>query len=465
MMDNPLDRRSFLKKGTLAGFGSAIAGLAVSGCAHQVKPAIKSVLTGQKSMIGVGSSPKDVIKVGFVGIGNMGSGHVRNLVDLEGAEVTAVCDIRPERTQWARKHIMEHGGAEPAVYDRGDLDFVRMCEEQDLDLVYNAAPWRWHTPICLAAMKNGKHAASEVNIALSLKDCWSLVEASEKYRKHCIMQENCCYDREEMMAIHMIQKGLFGEMLHGECGYLHDLRGLNLSPTYYQGMWRVYQYIQRDGNLYPTHGIGPMAWCMDINRGDTFDYMVSISSKSRGLNLYAQEHYPDSKWVHQKYAKGDVNTSVIKTKLGKSIICKHDCSTPRPYSRDFLVQGTRGILRKYPEQKIHIEGRSKQHGWEELKNYVNEYDHPVWKDLKERIAAGLETRGHGGMDFIEDHRLVQALRKGIAPDIDVYDSVLWSSIIPISGMSTASNGAPIKFPDFTRGGWKKPRPLGVNQII
>ncbi|MCF7959055.1 MAG: Gfo/Idh/MocA family oxidoreductase, partial [Phycisphaerae bacterium] len=188
MMDNPLDRRSFLKKGTLAGFGSAMAALTVSGCGHQLKPAMKNALTGHKSMIGVGSSPKDVIKVGFVGIGNMGSGHVRNLVDIKGAEVVAVCDIRPEKAQWARKHIMEKGGAEPAVYTKGDRDFVRMCEEQDLDLVYNAAPWRWHTPICLAAMKNGKHAASEVNIALSLEDCWALVEASEKYRKHCIMQ-------------------------------------------------------------------------------------------------------------------------------------------------------------------------------------------------------------------------------------------------------------------------------------
>ncbi len=464
-MDNQLDRRGFLKKGTLVGLGSAVASMANSGCSNQLKPDMKTALTGHKSMIGVGSTPKDVIKVGFVGIGNMGSVHLKQLVDIEGAEVVAVCDIRPGKAEWARKYIVSKGGAEPAVYTKGDMDFVRMCEEQDLDLVYNAAPWRWHTPICLAAMKNGKHAASEVNIALTIEDCWKLVDASEKYQKHCIMQENCCYDREEMVALNMIQKGIFGEMLHGECGYLHDLRGLNLSPNGYQGMWRLYQYVSRDGNLYPTHGIGPMAWCMNINRGDTFDYMVSVSSQSRGLNLYAQKHYPNSKWVNQKYAKGDVNTCVIKTKKGKSIICKHDCSTPRPYSRDFLVQGTKGIMRKYPEKKIHIEGRSKAHSWEELKNYVKEYDHPIWKDVQEKIAAGLQTRGHGGMDYLEDNRLIQALRKGIAPDIDVYDSVLWSSIIPISGMSTASNGKSIKFPDFTRGAWKKPRPLGVDRIL
>jgi predicted dehydrogenase len=334
-----------------------------------------------------------------------------------------------------------------------------MCENEDLDLVYNAAPWRWHAPICLAAMKNGKHTASEVNIGMSLEECWQLVEASEKFKKHCILMENCCYDPTEMLIMNMIREGVFGELIHGECGYLHDLRGLKLSPTFYQGMWRLHQSVKRNGNLYPTHGIGPMAWCMDINRGDTFDTMVSISSKDRGLNLYAADHYPDSRWVNQKFALGDINICVIRTKKGKTIICKHDTNLPRPYSRDFLIQGTKGLVRKYPERKVHIEGKTPGHSWEDLNKYQEQYEHPIWKDLREKSKGA----NHGGIDYIEDYRLIQALRKGIQPDIDVYDSVLWSVIIPLSEKSVAANGEPVKFPDFTRGGWKTPRPLGIDE--
>jgi hypothetical protein len=258
---------------------------------------------------------------------------------------------------------------------------------------------------------------------------------------------------------------LFGEILHGECGYLHDLRAMKLSPTYYQGMWRLHESLQRDGNLYPTHGIGPMAWCMDINRGDALDYMVSFSSPARGLSLYAQEHYPDTPWARRQYALGDVNTCLIKTKKGRTIICKHDTNLPRPYSRDFLVQGTKGIVRKYPQPQIHIEGRSKKHSWEGLDAY-HAYEHPVWKKLREQAQKAVDSgMGHGGMDYIEDYRLIEALRQGIAPDIDVYDSVLWSSIIPLSEQSVAREGEPVKFPDFTRGGWKTKRPLGVDRLL
>lgn len=464
-MEKTLDRRGFMKNGALMGLGASLTGMTLTGCTSQY------MHPGQASMISHGSAPKDTIKVGFVGIGNMGSGHVRNLLKIEGCQITAVCDIRPERTEWAKKEIVKNGFPEPAVYGKHDTDFVRMCQEEDLDLVYNAAPWRWHTPICLSAMKNGMHTASEVNIALTIDDCWKLVETSEKTSRHCIMMENCCYDYTEMLVLNMIQQGMFGEVMHGECGYLHDLRALKLSPTYYQGMWRLHQSVKRDGNLYPTHGIGPMAWCMDIHRGDAFDTMVSFGTHSRGLNLYAEEmaekaedpekkaHY--KKWVGTDYALGDVNICLIKTKKGRTIICKHDTNLPRPYSRDFLVQGTKGLMRKYPNQLIHLEGRTKGHSWEELEGYHEEFEHPVWKALK----AKAEGAGHGGMDFIEDYRLIQALRKGVAPDIDVYDSVAWSAIIPLSEQSIKNGGAPVKFPDFTRGAWKKPRPLGVNKLL
>jgi len=449
-MANQFTRRDFIRTGTMAGLGMAVGSAVLSsGTSAQAR-------SDAASMIGYNPGAKDLIKVGFVGIGNQGSGHVNNLLKIEGCQVTAVCDIRPERVKWAQRQVVKAGFPEPKGYTKGDLDFERMCAEEDLDLVYNSAPWRWHAPICLSAMENGKHAASEVNIALSVENCWKLVEVSEKSRKHCVMQENCCYDFTEMVIMNMIREGLFGEIMHGECGYLHDLRGLKIHPTVYQGMWRVHQSLKRNGNLYPTHGIGPMAWCMDINRGDAFDTLVSMTTKSIGLNEFADKKYAEAKtekdkkfyseWQNRKYALGDVNITLIKTKLGKTIIC-------------FLVQGSKGLVRKYPSEKIHIEGLSKGHGWEDMAEYKQKYEHPVWKAIREKAKGA----GHGGMDFIEDYRLITALRKGISPDIDVYDSVAWSAIIPLSEQSIAEGNMPIKFPDFTRGMWKKPRQLGVSK--
>ncbi len=448
-MSNPVDRRQFLRHSAAAGLGVALGTMALNGCANA------SMISTKPSHLT--TKPKDLLKVGFVGIGNMGTGHVRNLLKIEGCQITAVCDIRSSQTDKAKKMITDAGFPEPKVYGKDEDDYKRMCANEDLDLVYNAAPWRYHTPICLAAMKNGKHAASEVNIGLTVDDLWELVETSEKTQKHCIMQENCCYDRAEMAVMNMIKKGVFGELLHGECGYLHDLRGMLISPTYYQGMWRWHQETTLNGSLYPTHGIGPMGWCMDINRGDALDYLVSVSSNARGLHEYAVDKLgADHELSKTDVACGDVNTVLIKTKMGKTIICKHDTHLPRPYSRDFLVQGTKGIMRKYPSAKM-----STGHGWEDFKKFQDEYEHPVWKAMQEKAKGA----GHGGMDFIEDYRMITAIRKGITPDIDVYDSVVWSSLIPLSVESVKNNGKPMKIPDFTRGMWKKPRKLGIEEWL
>jgi len=293
---------------------------------------------------------------------------------------------------------------------------------------------------------------------VTLEECWQLVETAEKYHRHCVMMENCCYDREELMFLSMVRKGLLGELIHGEGGYMHDLRNLKLTPRG-EGLWRTAHSISRNGNLYPTHGIGPVAQCMDINRGDRFDYLVSMSSNARGLHEFAIAKYgPDHELARQTFANGDVNTSLIKTVKGRTIVLGHNCDSPRPYSRMTMIQGTKGIARKYPRKMIYIEGRTeKEHSWENLDAYYEEFEHPLWK----AIASRGEGCGHGGMDFIEDYRLIECLRKGEPMDMDVYDAAAWSVISALSEKSVAHRSRAVDFPDFTRGQWKSRQPLGI----
>ncbi len=402
------------------------------------------------------SRPLDVVRVGFVGVGGMGSVHVQNFLNIEGVEIRAICDIVEEKVARAQKWVEEAGFPKPKGYSRGPWDFKRMCQEEDLDLVFTATPWEWHVPVCVEAMKNGKHAATEVPAAVTLEECWELVETAERYKKHCVMMENCCYDRVELMSLNMVRRGLLGEVLHAEAGYLHDLRDVKFSSEG-EGLWRRQHSWTRNGNLYPTHGLGPVAQCLNINRGDVFDYLVSMSSPSRGLQLYAREKFgPDSPQARERFALGDVNTSLIKTRLGKTIILIHDTNLPRPYSRIHLIQGTRGILQKWPD-RIYVEGRSPDHRWEDIEAYAEEFEHPLWKKLSQKG----EGRGHGGMDFIEDYRLVQCLRAGTPMDMNVYDAAAWSAVSALSEKSVARKSEPVKFPDFTRGAWKTTPPLGI----
>jgi len=435
-------RRDFLKFSAKTSMGMALGGMALSGCAGVP-------MTQPNTMFR--DKPVGKVRIGYVGVGGQGGGHVNNLSKITDAEIVAVCDIREERTKWAQDKLVAAGKPKPTAYTKGDYDFIRMCETEDLDLVYTATPWRWHVPVCVAAMKNGKHAATEVPAAPYLEDCWKLVETAEKYQKHCVMMENCCYDRMELMIFNMVRQGLFGELQHAECGYLHDLRGLKLSETAYQGMWRVYHSIKRNADLYPTHGLGPVAQWLDINRGNQFDHLVSMSCNSRGLPLFAEKKYgPDSKWAKAKYKLGDVVNTLIRTTNGQTVLITHDTNLPRPYSRKILLQGTKGIVRKYPEEKIHIEGTSPGHGWEEVKNYYEKYDHPLWKDMQDKSKGA----GHGGMDFIEDYRLVECIKEGKPTDMNVYDAAAWSAVTSMSEKSIAKKSGSVDFPDFTRGKWK-----------
>jgi hypothetical protein len=452
-----LTRRDLVKLGAI-GMGAAVLGSA-AGCAPS--GADRSSATGGGPDLGptpdlLAAPPIDVVRVGFVGIGGMGSVHLRNLLNIDGVQLSALCDIRPAHAERARDWVLEAGQPEPALYTRGETDFERMCAEEELDLVFTATPWRWHVPVCVAAMENGKHAATEVPACYRLDDCWELVETAETQQKHCVMMENVNYGRAEMMVFHMVRQGMFGEILHGEGGYLHDLRGIKFSSQG-EGLWRREHAKTRNGNLYPTHGLGPVANCMDINRGDRFDYLVSMSSPSRGLQEYAIANFPpDAPQRQETYVLGDVNVSLIKTANGRTIYVGHDTNLPRPYSRINLVQGTRGIFQGYPD-RVYLEGRSPSHRWEEAQEYLEEFDHPLWQQLGDR-GEGL---GHGSMDYLEDYRLIKCLREGLPTDMNVYDAAALSAVCELSEISVANGSEPAPFPDFTRGRWETNPPLEI----
>lgn len=452
-MEKKCSRRDFMRTSAAAGIGLALGDILASSSEGQQR--LKSPPPSQRN-----APPMERVRIGFIGVGGMGTAHVRNLLKIEGAELRAVCDIVEWKVERVQAMCEAAGKIKPEGYIRGEQDFRRMCERDDLDLIYSATPWRWHVPMCLEAMKTGKHAAVEVPAAITIEECWNLVETSENTGKYCIMMENCNYDRIEMMILNMVKKGLLGELLHAECGYLHDLREVK-HDMLGEGVWRRTHSMRRNGDLYPSHGLGPVAQCVDINRGNQFDYLLSMGSKARGLHLYAVERFgPESPQAKEKFILDDVVTTLIRTKKEETIVLQHDTSSPRPYSRDILVQGTKGIVRKYPNPLIYIEGRSTPHQWEETETYKKEFDHPIWTQLEEKSRGA----GHGGMDFIEDYRLIDALLNGREPDMDVYDAAAISAVSELSERSISEGSKPLSFPDFTRGMWKKPRELQVMQV-
>ena len=454
---NRPNRRDFIKFGALAGVGAVLGrhGYAGDGGGEDARGAVGADARPAAPEGLFAAPPLERVRIGFVGVGGMGTHHVRTLLKLEGVELKAICDINEAHAKRAQQIVEEAGQPTPTLYTRGERDFERLCAEEDVDLVYTATPWRWHVPVCVAAMTHGKHAATEVPAAITLDGCWELVETAERTRRHCIMMENCCYDRPEMMCLNMVRRGLLGEVLHGEGGYLHDLRAVKFSRAG-EGLWRRDHSIKRNANLYPTHGLGPVAQCMNINRGDRFDYVVSMSSPSRGLQKWRQEHLEAGDPRREETdALGDVNTALIKTAQGKTVYLVHDTNLPRPYSRLHVVQGTKGIFERWPE-RVHLEGRSPGHGWEGLGAY-GEYEHPLWRSEAVKRASG----GHGGMDFLENYRLIQCLRAGEPLDMDVYDAAAWSALVECTERSVAKRSRPVDIPDFTRGRYRDRPPLGI----
>ena len=447
-----LNRRDFLKlSGAAAIGGPAEAGRYIDTGGHHIEAVAQ---TGGGFLA---DQPIALVRIGMVGVGLQGGSHLENFLKIPGCRITAVCDVREERTTWASKAIVAAGHPQPAIYGKGPRDFERLCETEELDLVFTATPWEWHVPVMLAAMKAGKHAATEVPAAMTIDDCWALVEAAEKHKRHAVMMENCNYDRPEMMVLNMVQKGVLGEVVHAEGGYLHDLREIKFEKKD-EGLWRRAWSRKLDGNPYPTHGLGPVANCLDINRGDRFDYLVSMSGPSRGLQAWAREHFHDGAPERsERFTLGDVNTSLIKTARGKTIMVQHCTNLPRPYSRIQVVQGTKGMYQGYPN-RVYIEGRGKSHQWVEMAAVRDEFDHPLWTAVEARAAGA----GHGGMDFIEDHRLIHCLRNGLPTDMNVYDAASLSAVVGLSVDSTAKRSRSVDFPDFTRGRWRTNPRLAIS---
>ena len=446
-MESDVNRRDALKLGAGVGAGAVLPALAQG---QQTEEGIESADPRLK--------PIPRVRVGMVGIGGRGFHLLRLLLGQPHVEVKAVCDLLEDRCQLAQKATVSAGQQKPDAYFPDDRAFEKLCERDDLDLVVTATPWRWHVPVCVAAMKNGHHAATEVPAAVTLDECWQMVETAEQTGRHCVMLENCCYGRTEMMVLNMVRQGLLGELIHGEAGYMHELReDRELLGADQEVRWRLEHMIHRDGNLYPTHGLGPVAQCLNINRGDQFDYLVSMSSLSRGLNVhYASRFGAKHPLATRKYKLGDVNTTMIRTKLGRTITVGHDTQLPRPYTRINMVQGTHGIVQGYPDQ-IALESNSHGHSWEPIDKFQSKYEHPLWK----KLIKEAQGKGHGGMDFMEIHRLIECLTSGTEPDMDVYDAAAWSAISDLSERSVAKRSQTIDVPDFTRGRWKKNRPLGI----
>jgi predicted dehydrogenase len=441
-------RRKFIQKTSVLGAGAVFApGLSYS------------LFNGNQN---------EKLNVGLIGTGLRGTNHLENLLLRKDVNVVAICDTDPNRILIAKDLIEKAGAKPPKTFGSSDYDYRNLLEMADVDAVIIATPWLWHTRMTVDAMKAGKYAGVEVSAANTLEECWDLVNTHEQTGTHMMILENANYRRDLMAILNMVRQEVFGELVHFRCGYQHDLRHVkfNDGKTAYgkgaefgakgisEAAWRTEHSVKRNGDVYPTHGLGPIAMMADINRGNRFVSMTSHATKAIGLHNYVVavggEGHPNAR---VKFKQGDVITSTIETSNGETIIITHDCNLPRPYSLGFRVQGANGLW-EVDGNRIYIEGSSEPHQWDEADAWLEKYDHPLWK----KFGNYAEDAGHGGMDFFVLNSFVESAKANIAPPMDAYDAAAWSAVTPLSEQSIENNGEPQDFPDFTRGLWMKRQP-------
>lgn len=394
------------------------------------------------------------IGIGVIGLGGRGRSLLGNLIAIENVEIVALSDVFDDRLQMGVDQVLAAGRPKPAAY----TDHREMLERDDIEGVVVATGWITHIEIAIEVMKSGKYAGIEVGGAASIEECWSLIRAYEETGMPCMMLENCCYGRNEMAMLNIARKGIFGELIHCQCGYQHDLRdhvGMGKEKQHY----RIDNYIHRNGELYPTHGLGPLAKILNINRGNRFINLTSMSSKAKGLHNWLVDNYgEDHPMANLDIAQGDIVTTMIECAHGETIFMIHDTTLPRPYSRGLRVQGTRGLWME-DNNSIYIEGKSPEHTWEPFEKYQEEYDHPLWKEY---IEQGVRE-GHGGMDYLCLQAFVESIAKGEDTPIDVYDTAVWMAVTTLSEQSIAQGSHPVAFPDFTNGKWIRKGPGPVSK--
>ena len=460
-----LDRRNFIRKTSLSAAAFAAAPL----LARSIEIEPERPVMGE--YMGDFAAPKlETVRAAFIGVGARGPGHLKFFAGLPGTEVVAISDLYEDlASKWGEEAKAIGKGKRHKkikLYHGDENNWRKMLEEVKPDVVFIATNWKNHAPMAIEAMRKGAHAFVEVPIALTTGEMWDIVDTSEATGKHCMMMENVNYSRDELMFLNMCRLGVIGEPFHAEAAYVHELRFQMEEQERGTGSWRTPHYANRNGNLYPTHGLGPVAQYMNLGRKeDTFSSLVSFSTPALGRKLYAEKNYAaDHKWNKLDYKGGDMNTTIIKTNLGKTVMVQWDETSPRPYTRLNLVQGTKGALAGFPT-RVALEGgveglTENHHSWvqgDQLEVLYQKYDHPLYK----RLNNATKDTGHGGMDGMMMYRIVECLQKGLPLDQNVYEGCFWSAVSPLSERSVATGGAPQPFPDFTRGNWKNTEPLGI----
>ncbi|MFL0352679.1 Gfo/Idh/MocA family protein [Xanthomarina sp. GH4-25] len=458
-----MNRKSFLNLTARAGLFLGLAPSILANKSNDIveKELVEELLNKRKALgnvVGLTADPISKVRVGMIGMGNRGSVLIQMfdyLIKNNHAEIVALSDLKQDKVEKNNDYLKTIQNTPADLYYGNETEWKKLAERDDIDLILIATPWNTHTEMSIYGMEQGKHVACEQPMAMTLEDCWKLIEVAERTQKHCMYMENCCFNGEELWVLNMIDQGVFGNINHAEGAYIHDLRKHMMDDTYYENQWRIKHHETQNGNFYTGHGLGPTSFYMDIGRGDNYDFITSMSSRDDSLKLGAQiENFPV-----KEFACGDMNTTLIKTKLGRTIMLQFDTHTGRPYSRLNNVFGTKAAHQGYPS-RLYVGHEELQwgHSWlkdEEYKDYRERYDHPLWNKLKTQIDAN--AVGHGGMDFVMIYRLIRCLNEGLPLDINLYDSVLWSAITPLSELSVANNSARTVVPDFTGGTWKTPR--------